>query len=94
MKGTIKEKENGQVSNRGYTRMEQVFVDLMKDGKPHTYGEFLEIVKPSGISAVKRHIVAIRKKVPAGEAIICRFMNRRLVYQWVRLLPSANDGRS
>lgn len=95
MKGITKEKENGQVDrSKEFTRMEQTIVDLFSDGAPHPPAELLEIVKPSSMNAVHAHLISIRKKLPAGETILCRVMNRRFVYQWVRLLPSANDGRS
>lgn len=66
---------------------------LLSDGEPHPVSELHELCLPSGRKAVRTNILALRKALPPGEAILCTIRNRKTYYQHVRLLASANDGR-
>lgn len=72
--------------------IEEQFVKLLADGMHHPRQEFLDIVKPSGVHAVRMQISRIRKKLPSGQDIICEYRNRRFGYRRIRHLASPNTG--
>ena len=75
-------------------RMQRALMDILKDGLPHARNELWEVLKPSGFRTVAFHMCMLRKKLPAGQDIVCVYRNKMYHYQWVRLLYSANDGRT
>jgi len=79
----------------GYTKTQARIVDLLSDGVPHSREELHACLDDdlARLTAAKRHLVEIRKHLrPQGQDIICVLQNRRIMYQWVRLLASANTG--
>ena len=80
----------------GFTRTEQRMVEILEDGKRHTREELLESCRDelASMDTLYVHISNIRRKIPAGQDILCVFRERRMHYQWVRLLHSPNDGRT
>lgn len=78
-----------------YTKTEEAIVELLSDGNPHCAGMMHEMFcGPTRFQAIATHIVKIRKKLPAGTDIVCRPIRRKSYYQMVRLIASANNGRS
>jgi len=79
-----------------FTDTQEALLAVLSDGKPHDRSELLSAMdKLTDFKTVRVHISNIRKKLrPRGEEIVCEYANRRTFYRHVRLLPSANDGRS
>lgn len=81
------------MAGNGFTKTQQAMVDILSDGMPHTREELHACCGPSSMSTIRFHLTYIRKKLPPGEDILLRILNRRRYYQWVRLLASAVNGR-
>lgn len=78
-----------------YTTTETAIVELLSDGNPHCAGMMHKaFCGPSEFWSISAHIGRIRKKLPAGTDIICRSIHRKAHYQMVRLISSANSGRT
>jgi len=83
----------------GFSVTESKILNVLLDGKPHIPEEIMDSYG-DGFTTRKNlavHICHIRKRLePRGETIVClsRGRVRSIAYQWVRLLPSACDGRS
>jgi hypothetical protein len=82
-------------NSNGFTKTEQAILNILADGKPHHRKELHACCGPSLMAVVTQHIVNIRKKLPPGHDIVARVLNRGKLplYQHVRKLASANDGR-
>lgn len=79
-----------------FTATEQKIVDVLADGRKHSIEEIQSAIDGefTSIQTIRVHLVYIRKKLPEGEDIIStRLMNRKPAYIWVRLLPSACNGK-
>lgn len=75
----------------GYTPTQARIVKLLSDGEPHRREELRALLPDDlgGFENLKPHLTAIRKHLrPRGEDIVCRFLNRGLHYQHVRLISS------
>ena len=69
----------------------------LSDGMPHHRDELHKCLNDefAEITAIEYHISTIRKVLrPLGQDIICEYANRKRFYRHIRLLASANDGRS
>lgn len=85
------------MSINGFTITERKMLELLSDGLPHRVEELRPCLfdELSTRTAIQVHICNIRKKlVGKGEDIVCVIRNRATSYQHVRLLASANDGRT
>lgn len=80
-----------------FTPTQAAILRLLSDGLPHNRYEIHRLLPDdlSQLTALQMHISRIRKQLrPSGQDILCTLVNRRICYQHVRLLASANDGRS
>lgn len=74
-------------------KMLKVLQDGMRHSKHELHGCLDDELAP--ITAIQSHVSALRKRLrPVGEDIICELFERRIYYRHVRLLGSANDGRT
>ena len=83
--------------NNGFTPTESRILDLLKDGLPHRREELHALLDDdlAELSAVQRHVSTIRKRLNLkGQDILCVARGYTYSYQQVRLLCSANDGRT
>lgn len=81
------------MAKNGFTKTQQALINLLSDGHPHTRSELHDLCGPSSLKNVRCHLSMIRKKLPRGEDIVCRIVNRRICYQHVRLIGSAYNGK-
>lgn len=75
-----------------FTPTELRMLALLADGLPHTREELRSCLFDdlSELSAIKRHISTIRRKIrPIGHEIICEMHHRTICYRHICLLPSA-----
>jgi hypothetical protein len=76
-----------------FTKMEQRFLALFADGMQHTKDEMLEIVRPSGIGAVRRIVTMLNKKLaPGGTVIVAVSRGRGVRYAHFRRIVSGYGG--
>lgn len=81
------------MSNGSPTPMMDAVAAVLADGQRHLRDELLEVMKPSGIHAVRMMVGKIRKVLrPKGQDIVCEYNNGRFYYRHVRLMPSSDDG--
>ena len=84
------------MTNGKFTETEKRMLQVLADGMAHTREELHACLPDelSALSAIKRHLTEIRKKLrPQGQDIICQLKDRRPLYRHVRLLASAVDGK-
>jgi DNA-binding response OmpR family regulator len=81
---------NGQL-----TKTEEAILVMLSDGLSHTRKELMGCLwdELAGRGALQVHILNLRKKLPAGEAIVCTARGRTFGYQHVRLLCNPYDGK-
>lgn len=83
----------------GFSITESKILNVLIDGRPHIPEEIMDHFG-DGLAERRTlavHICNIRKRLePRGETIVCvtKGRLRPIAYQWVRLLPSACDGRT
>lgn len=85
------------MKSNGFSKTQQKMMTILSDGRAHTRDELKSCLwdELAQISALQPHLTKIRKQLnPRGEDIICVFKDRRICYQHVRLLASANTGRT
>jgi DNA-binding response OmpR family regulator len=77
-----------------YTQSEQIILQILSDGYPHKRQELLSQMLDDNASMkiIREHVCRLRKKLPKGEDIVCRYVYRGLCYQHVRLMASAANG--
>ncbi len=83
--------------NNGYTPTETRILDLLRDGLPHRRDEVFKCLDDdlADISAIYPHMTRLPKKLqPKGQDILAVTTGRITFYQHIRLLNSANDGRT
>jgi len=73
-----------------FTKTEQAILDVLGDGVPHLKAELHACLPDElgDISNIRRHISAIRKKLPAPLEIACVVRDRRhkyLLYRHLRM---------
>ena len=81
----------------GYTPTEHRIIRLLADGLPHRREEVHACLDDelSQIESIYPHISKLRRKIqPSGQDILAVTTGRITFYQQVRLLNSANDGRT
>jgi len=81
----------------GFTPTQKRMLKVLSDGQRHTREELHACLDDelSALSAIQAHITYIRKHLEIrGEDIVCVARDRSYHYQHVRLLNSANDGRT
>ena len=81
----------------GYTPTEFRILQLLRDGLPHRREEVHACLDDdlSALRSITPHLTRLRKKIqPAGQDILAVTTGRITFYQQVRLLNSANDGRT
>lgn len=79
------------------TNKERILLEALSDGKAHSRQDLIRLLDSDGLmsaSTLRVHICSLRKKLPAGEAILPTLVNRKSSYQHVRLLASPYDGRT
>lgn len=71
-----------------FTRTQQCLLATLSDGRPHPRKVLHQCLydELGGAPNLRRHICDIRKKLPAGQAIVCVLYNRMICYQHVRTL--------
>ena len=80
------------MTSNGFTPTQQAMLDVLADGKPHTFDELKDCLPDElGVTEnIFRHISAIRKRIRLqGQEIVCEFANRRKYYRHIVLLSSA-----
>lgn len=82
------ERLNGK---KEFTKTEQRIMDLLSDGYTHHRKEILKLLPDdnASMSMVCDHIGNVRRKLPNGQDIVCRYVRRAIHYQHVRLMGSA-----
>lgn len=81
----------------GYTPTETRILDLLRDGLPHRREEVFACLDDdlAQMDAIYPHVCRLRRKLQEhGQDILAVTTGRRTLYQQVRLLNSANDGRT
>lgn len=80
------------MANNDFTKTQQVLVDQLSDGRPHSITDLVRVCHGQAkLTAVQMHISNIRKKLrPKGVDIVClnegNMQYRRKRYQMVRLM--------
>lgn len=71
---------------------------LLSDGMPHSKAEIRTVLGDELMddSTIRNHMKNLRKQLPPGEEIVCMFgtKGRKTFYRHMRILASANDGRT
>lgn len=82
--------------SNGFTATERLILDVLADGAQHKRADIMAVLDPyTDRKTFSVHLCNIRKKLPAGEAIICVMIQGRIYgYQHVRLICSSNDTRT
>lgn len=78
-----------------FTPVQQRFVDVLRDGKPHTRKELILCLQDSEATwdNISVHMSAIRRVLrPRGLEVLCVFFKRQLGYQLVRPFNGVNCG--
>lgn len=80
----------------GFSPVLRRILEKLGDGLPHSKDELLSCLEDlSTEQALWKAISRIRDRLHRrNETIVCESVRRRTFYRWVRLLPSANDGRT
>lgn len=81
----------------GYTPTESRILELLSDGLPHKRCEVHKCLEDdlAQIEAIYPHVSRLRHKLqPKGQDILAVTTGRITYYQQIRLLNSANDGRT
>ena len=83
------------MTDNNYTPTEAAMLRVLADGQAHTREELHACVPDelSAMSAIHRHISAIRKRLRlSGQTIVCELRNRRHYYRHVVLLDGLSNG--
>ncbi|GEM_PF-3446107 len=70
---------------------QQIVLELLSDGLPHTKDEIREALeKPDMSNVTLRSVIyrARRNLAGTGQTIVCEYFHRKTHYRWVRLLSS------
>ena len=82
----------------GFTPTQQRILNVLSDGMPHTKEEMRDCLNDelSGGNNLRVHLTYLRKKLrTVGQTIVYEFQwPNKMLYRHVRLLASANDGKS
>jgi hypothetical protein len=79
------------MQNNHFTKTEIAILNRLSDGRMHARRELRSLIdEQSSYSNLSDHVSNIRKKLPPGEDIVCVARYRRLNYQHVRLLKTAD----
>lgn len=85
--------------NNRFSPTQQEILGVLSDGMPHPREDVMRAIGLSSSESDRRlfgsHLVKIRRRLKRrGETILAQLLNRKVHYRHVRLLASANDGRS
>lgn len=73
---------------RIFTPTERKILEVLSDGMPHTRDELNQCLSDdlAASTALKNHMCQLRKKLPAGQDVICQYKNKQYHYRHIRLL--------
>lgn len=79
-----------------FTETEQRILKAISDGRPHPNRELCKVIDElADTRTLSVHVASIRKKLEdVGETIVCQYIRGIYYTRHVRLLHSANDGRT
>ena len=79
----------------GFTKSEQILVNILADGRKHSITELCQALDGEYTTreAIRFHVFSIRRKLSEGEDILATRVQGSSCYVWVRLLPSAYNGK-
>lgn len=75
-----------------FTVTEKKLLEILSDGMPHSKYQLLEVLDDglAAVGALRVHITNIRKKLPAGQIIVCEYARQQTFYRHARLLQLAS----
>lgn len=75
-----------------FTPTQEKMLEILSDGKPHSRKELHSCCGPSLLRVVGSHLRQIRLKIrPKGEDVVCVIVQRKFMYQHVRLLNGSHE---
>lgn len=80
------------------TPTETKLLELLSDGQPHYHKELVKCLwdEMGGRNNVRQRIFHLRKKLPAGQAILCVYHRKQFAYRLVSIIsqPTSRNATS